>query len=558
MFNDYGGNNMNNALILQLFEKSSVIVVAAYFFSQAAIFQNLLKEQLSFGDKLIMISFFSLLSIMGTYMGINVNPGALANIRPIGAIMAGYMGGPFVGVSVGLLAGLDRYYLGGFTAVSCGLSTIAEGLIGALSKKIFKDNLFNVKIGFFTGVAAEICQMLIILILSKPFSQALVLERAIALPMIIVNSAGVAIFINIIKNSNQRYSEISAVQFQRFLNISNKTIQNMKNGLTVEAAQKISDSIFEFKDINGIFISSNSKVLAYRGEKIDLGTINYALCTLKEFSQGEIIKIENNFEVILFFCVPLRSGDSCYEGFLGIRITGLNYADEYIKKLTVGIAELLSKQLEVYRLNEIASKSEAMQFNVLKSQIHPHFLFNSLNTISSFCRTDPSKAKELIINLADYFRSTLKSDLDFNTVSDEIDLINSYVSLQKARFGNRLNVVIDVPEEIMPCSIPHFLLQPLVGNAIKHGISFKSGGGTVYVKGEVKGNEWIEFTVEDTGIGMTPERLSEVINSNCGIGIGNIRDRIYMIYGNKCSITINSNFGQGTTVTIKIPKGEIA
>jgi two-component system LytT family sensor kinase len=123
-------------LFVNLLERMSVIALAAYIFSQSVLFKRIIRYEIKAFDKLIMIIFFSLLSILGTYMGINVEPGAIANIRPIGAIAAGYLGGPVIGMIVGLIAGTQRYFMGGFTALSCGLSTIFEGLIGGIAKKL--------------------------------------------------------------------------------------------------------------------------------------------------------------------------------------------------------------------------------------------------------------------------------------------------------------------------------------------------------------------------------------------------------------------------------------
>ena len=179
-------------LYLQLMEGMSLVALTAYIFSHSNTFKNLIKDSINLKDKIIMIMFFSILSILGTYIGVDIQPHAIANTRPIGAIVAGMMGGPIVGIIVGTIAGIHRYTLGGFTAAACSVATIIEGLTGGLIRLYLKDKNFSIKTAFIGGFIAETFQMLLILLIAKPFYQSLALEKVIALPMILVNSLGIA------------------------------------------------------------------------------------------------------------------------------------------------------------------------------------------------------------------------------------------------------------------------------------------------------------------------------------------------------------------------------
>ncbi|WP_053243585.1 LytS/YhcK type 5TM receptor domain-containing protein [Clostridium sp. DMHC 10] len=186
-------------IYIRLLQNMAVIALAAYLYNQLNLFKNFVKKKQNLKDKVIMIVFFSTLSILGTYMGINVERDALANTRPIGAITAGYIGGPFVGAAVGVIAGVHRYFNGGATALACGISTIAEGIIGGIFGRISKSDEIKPRNAFVAGVAAEIAQMIIIIFVTKPYSYAINLEKVIAIPMILINSIGTAIFVNIVK-----------------------------------------------------------------------------------------------------------------------------------------------------------------------------------------------------------------------------------------------------------------------------------------------------------------------------------------------------------------------
>ena len=542
-------------LFVSLLERMSVIALAAYIFSQSVLFKRILKYEVKVFDKLIMVVFFSLLSILGTYMGINVEPGAIANIRPIGAIAAGYLGGPVIGMLVGLIAGTQRYFMGGFTALSCGLSTIFEGLIGGLAKKVSKDGTFSAGIGFVSGIIAEVAQMIIILLISRPYSKALELERIIAYPMIIVNSIGVAAFINIINNCRQEYTRAQAVQSQRVLDIIKRITPHIRKGLDIYTASNITEIIYEIGEISGVFIGDRNQLLAYHGDDIQLEILEMKLKDyyIKPFSGT--ISFKSNSRDTFFYCVPLLTGKNEFEGVLGFKAKHKTEIDEYFMEFSRGIGELLSNQIELYKLNIVAHEASTAELKALRAQVHPHFLFNALNTIASFCRTNPLKARELILDLANYFRKTLKKEADFVPLSEEIELIQSYLAIEKARYSDRLKVFIDIPSDLVNMKVPPFVIQPLIENSIKHGISPKPKGGSIYIRC-VSLNDKIMIEVMDTGVGMTEERCSEVKSQWPGIGLRNVNERLKLMYGDACHLNIESSKGKGTTINFVIPKEE--
>ena len=204
-------------------------------------------------------------------------------------------------------------------------------------------------------------------------------------------------------------------------------------------------------------------------------------------------------------------------------------------------------------LNEIAHAATTAELRALRAQIHPHFLFNALNTISSFCRTNPDKARNLIINLSNFFRQTLRKEEDFVPLEEEIVFISSYLEIEKARFGDRLRLDIEIPQSIMKIKMPVFVLQPLIENSIKHGILPRITGGSVLIKASEVNNE-ILFTVEDTGVGMSTEKLNQVINDCPGIGLNNVNKRLKLLYGEGNTLKIITSPSSGTKITFLIPK----
>ena len=557
-------------IYMQLLGSMSTIALSAYIFNQYNISKKVFSLDKEF-NKSALVVFFSLLSILGTYTGvsidtimssnfyesslINLKPYAIANTRPIGAITAGYLGGPIIGILVGSIAGLQRYYLGGFTALACAVATIIEGLCGGLARKYSESKTLNPRIAFITAVIAEILEMIIILILSKPISQALQLEKIFALPMIIINSVGVFIFVYIIKDTLEQYNRIGATEAQKALTIAEKTLNYFKKGFDKNNCEKIAKIICQNTSFKSVFIADTHKMISYYGEYINSNLLNASLKNYYESAEYTIIKYINPLDETnenIFFCIPIYY-ETNLELVIGLNIVSESYVDKYFILFIKQLSSLLSTQLKLYKLNKIANEVYVAEFKALKAQIHPHFLFNALNTISSFCRTNPIKARELILNLSNYFRQTLKREEDFITIKDEYDFLNSYLSIENARFGERLKVHINFPEDLLNYKIPVFLLQPLVENSINHGILPKPSGGTVTIKA-YSSDDNLNFMVIDDGIGMKEINLKNIYSFSNGIGLHNVNERLRLLFGKDYKIHIKSTLNKGTSVYFSIPK----
>jgi two-component system LytT family sensor kinase len=193
------------------------------------------------------------------------------------------------------------------------------------------------------------------------------------------------------------------------------------------------------------------------------------------------------------------------------------------------------------------------ELKALQAQVHPHFLFNALNTIASFCRTNPLKARELILNLSKFFRNTLDRNIDFTSLGEELDLVNSYLSIEKARFGERLDIIFNIPQNLLEYKIPAFTIQPIVENSVKHGISSIPVGGQVKIDIS-KVHNFLSVRIIDTGSGMSCEKLSGILQSWPGIGLRSVNERLINYYGPDFGLKIESIEGKGTCVYFRIPE----
>jgi two-component system LytT family sensor kinase len=190
----------------------------------------------------------------------------------------------------------------------------------------------------------------------------------------------------------------------------------------------------------------------------------------------------------------------------------------------------------------------------LQNQVNPHFLFNTLNSISSLVRFDPETAREVIFKLATILRRLLSTGDAFSALREEVEFIDNYLDIEVVRFGrDKLRVVKELDPASLDVVVPSMLLQPLVENSIKHGLAPKVEGGSIYLRSRVSDSKLI-IEVEDDGVGMGAAPLSNSGTwSGMGIGMANISERLHVLYGDTARMTIDSQQGKGTLVRIRLP-----
>jgi two-component system, LytTR family, sensor kinase len=261
-----------------------------------------------------------------------------------------------------------------------------------------------------------------------------------------------------------------------------------------------------------------------------------------------------NCDVRGIFVVPLES-DGKIVGTLGALTTST--AGPVLMRATAEVGRYVSSQLELAELDESRARLNRAEVRALRAQISPHFVYNALTTIASFIRTDPVRARELLIEFADFTRYSFRTAGEYTTLSDELTNIDRYVRLEKARFGNRLNIKLQVAPEVLSVVLPFLALQPLVENAVRHGLASKPNGGTITITAENAGSECV-IIVEDDGIGMDPARLTDDLEdahqSGAHVGLGNVDDRMRSTFGDDFGLVVDTAPGAGMKITLRIPK----
>lgn len=557
---------MDQLLIIKMALRMSMVITIAFLLTRVKPFRRLLYNTASFRERMILTVVFSAVAIFGTYSAVEIQ-GALANSRVIGAVMAGLLGGPLMGAGAGLISGLHRWSLGGFTGFACGLSTFTEGLVAGLIHRICRNKKIGWEMAFLTGIITESLQMLIILLVAKPFPAALSLVKVISLPMIAVNSLGIAIFMMIVRSAQEEEERIGAVQAQKVLSIANKTLQYLRQGLNRESARKVAEVIKEFSGVEAAALTDDQKILSHVGGGADHHLPGQPIMTRATrwvLDNGTIMVAANKEEIQCLHpdctlrsavVIPLFSGERTV-GTLKLyqaKESGVSSLDLEFAK---GLGLLFSTQLELAELEARSKLLKEAELKALQAQINPHFLFNSLNTIVSFSRHDPEKTRDLLIHLGDFFRKTLSKNQDFITVAEEMERIDAYLAIEQARNGPRLQVFRDVDPDLLDVTLPALILQPLVENCVKHGILPKPEGGVVFIK-VFRDRDRAVITVEDNGVGMESGigKTKAIIFSDKGAGIGlkNVDQRLKAIYGQDNGLKTTSCQGKGTKFEITIP-----
>ena len=228
--------------------------------------------------------------------------------------------------------------------------------------------------------------------------------------------------------------------------------------------------------------------------------------------------------------------------------------------VVVGIPLKIWNQIRIERkLEEQTRLLLEAKLDALQRQINPHFLFNTLNSITSLVRSKPELAREMIVKLANILRILLKDREAFVPFAEELAFTDDYLDIEVVRFGEKLRVVKEIAAETLGVVVPSMLLQPLLENSIKHGLEPRIDGGTVTLRSRITEQGRLLVEVEDDGVGMAPERPvggargEQIVRPGTGIGMRNVRERLQVLYGESAEVEIESRPGRGTKVKLLMP-----
>jgi len=555
------------ALIGSLMQQMCVYLVIAYLLSKTPLFAPLMQVTVRLPDKLVCYLVFSGFCIMGTYLGFQIE-GAIANTRAIGAVLGGLLGGPVVGLAVGLTGGLHRYSLGGFTDAACAVSTTLEGLIGGsvhlyLLRRHRAEQLLNPMLALGTTLIAESTQMIVILLMARPFDQAARLVAHIALPMILTNAFGAALFMRLILDRRETMEKYSIAFSAKALRIAERSVGVLMQGFNEHNCTRMASIIQEETGVGAVAITDCEKLLGFVGVGADHhlpGAPISSPHTIDAIAHNEVIyadgatlpytcSLSKDCKLGSSLIIPLRGEGNRVFGTIKLYEPKSKFFSSLNRTLGEGIARLLSNQVLAGKIEEQKRLLAQSEIKLLQAQINPHFLFNALNTLAAIIRRDPEAARQIVHYLSTFFRKSLKRVGDEATLKDEIEHVDAYLHIELARFAGRLDVEFAVPDDLLHLRLPTFSLQPIVENAIKYGISQMIEPGRITISAQ-RQDDVLTIVVEDSA------GLYQPTPEGDGLGMNLVDRRIKIRYGAAYGIEVRCEPECWTRVAIRLPVAE--
>ncbi|MFM2486568.1 LytS/YhcK type 5TM receptor domain-containing protein [Celerinatantimonas yamalensis] len=542
-------------MLVGVFERAALILMVLFLLTRTNHFQSLFRKQNHHPKESVSIALlFTLFAVLSTYTGIHVD-GSLVNVRIIAIMSGGILFGPVVGIPAGIIAGLHRYLIDihGPTSLPCLITSILAGGLSALIHiRCRKANYWIW--GIAAGILCEILTMLLILFFVKNSHQGLLIVKTIALPMII-GEVSIGLMIQLVQSLDNENDRVAATQAKLALDIANKTLPFFRES-SRDSMRQVCAIIRRDIDADAVAITDRQDVLAFVGEHEQAYWQNYN--GMSHYTRQALLKddilIHNEADFDGFhslLIIPLHeSGHST--GALKIYYKRRYRITNALREMAVGLSHVISTQMEVAKVEKLKQAATKAEFSALQNKINPHFLFNTLNAISSLIRMRPDEARELIGRLADFLRYNLTHNESLIPIEEELAQVRDYIAIEQVRFGRKLAVRFEV--EPLAIKIPSLMIQPLAENAIGHGIQPKKGPGELLIRvRRIESPARAEITVQDTGVGIKPEVIEQLRDGTIGskhIGLSNVDQRVRMLYGQPLQVT---RLEQGTEVKFFVP-----
>lgn len=573
-------------LFVLLLERVGLIILVAYILMNTSYFKNMMGEREQWYVKWRLIVVFSSFALLSNFTGIAINNGeivssmiylhlgpevSLANTRVLTIGVAGMIGGPFVGLFVGVLSGIFRVYIGGADAYTYLISSIVIGLVaGYFGQRAMKSKGYlSVKQSALIGASTEVIQMICIIVFSSQKADALELVQLIALPMIIINGLGTAIFMSIIVSTVKQEEQMKAIQTQDVLKLVNQTLPYFKEGLTESSANESAKVIKDLMKVSAVAITNKTHILAHVGVASDHHTPDKTIITdlskavidtgqQKEvYSSKEIGCQHPNCPLEAAIVIPLYIQEDIV-GTLKLYFTDFHDLTFVEKRLAEGLAKIFSSQLELGAVETQRQLLQDAEIKSLQAQVNPHFFFNAMNTISALVRIDHEKARQLLLQMSQFFRSNLQGARNNTiTISKELEQVRAYIALEQARYPDHFIIECDIPEQYESALVPPFVIQILVENAIKHAFTNRKDDNRIWVKVTSEQHK-IKLSVKDNGQGIPEEKLGTIgkviVESQSGTGsaLENLNRRLIGLFGPTAELSIHTSH-LGTEVQTEIP-----
>jgi len=353
-------------------------------------------------------------------------------------------------------------------------------------------------------------------------------------------------------------SEVDRATYQT-LHTASLAARHLRGGLTPEGAERATRQLRSILGSRAIALADPTDVLAWDGvgnhhRDAVHGQARPVLTSGRTvvLSDEEITCADPDCPIRSGVLAPIVAGERVVAALAAYGPS----VSAGLVRATEEVAQWISTQVELAELERQRTHLMEAELRALRAQISPHFIYNCLGAIASFVRTDPERARELLLEFADFTRYAFRRGGAYTTLRDELRNIERYLVLEQARFGDRLSVSLTIAPEVLPVAVPFLAVQPLVENAVRHGLARKAGVGHVTITAVDLGSS-AEISIEDDGVGGDPEVVRAVLageSSADSVGLGNVDARLRQAFGDQHGLVVETAPGAGTRVTFRVPK----
>jgi two-component system, LytTR family, sensor kinase len=346
---------------------------------------------------------------------------------------------------------------------------------------------------------------------------------------------------------------------QTALHAASGTLPHLRQGLSAETAPRAIVHLRTLTQASAVALADRQRILAFDGEGADHHAADAELTELVGASREDRLHVESQVRCQDPDCplgaavvAPLVVAGEWSGSFVAIYARGRRLTPDDTRT-AAETASLVAAQLELAELEEQAERLANAELRALRAQISPHFVYNALAAIAGYIHSKPEEARELLTEFAEFTRYAFRGQRPYVTLADELHYVEKYLRLERARFGDRLKVRLQVAPEVLQATVPVLSVQPLVENAVRHGVE-RRGFGRIEIAGRDIDAD-VELRVSDDGVGMEPGRAAAMLaGEGTGVGIANVQARLQTAFGPDYGLEIETAVDRGTTVTMTLPK----
>jgi two-component system LytT family sensor kinase len=338
------------------------------------------------------------------------------------------------------------------------------------------------------------------------------------------------------------------------LHAATATLPHLREGLSAESAGRSVGHLRRLTQATALAVADRERILAVDGdgeEGDDIPRAGDALAAFVTAGRDDRVHVEPRAAAVV---APLTvQGERIGSLVAYFRSAGRVRPED--TRVMREAAALVAAQVELSWVADQEERVARAELRALRAQISPHFIYNALAAVARFIHTRPGEARELLTEFAEFTRYAFRRERPYVTLADELRYVEKYLRLEQARFGERLTVRVEVAPEVLGAIVPVLSLQPLVENAVRHGVEARSDGGTITIIGRDLGQD-VELRVVDDGAGMDAERARRLLAGapDGGIGLQNVHARLRATFGPEYGLQLRSEAGEGTTVCMTVPK----